>query len=90
MLIRLLEVDVYDEGEINTGEFRPRQCWVPPVPDVQGYRDAKGAVPQTLARTLWPLLSSVSWGGDFHFFRPPLRSGGWQAKRRLTKPSQVD
>lgn len=25
MLIRLLEVDVYDEGEINTGEFRAVQ-----------------------------------------------------------------
>lgn len=27
MLIRLLEVDVYDEGEINTGEFRTPAVW---------------------------------------------------------------
>lgn len=43
MLIRLLEVDVYDEGEINTGEFRPRQGWVPPCLTCRVIGTLKGA-----------------------------------------------
>lgn len=87
MLIRLLEVDVYDEGEINTGEFRPRQGWVPPCLTcrVIGTLRAPNAC-QDAAAT----FELCKFGWRLALLRPPLRSGGWQAKRHFTKPSQGD